>query len=167
MKPSRVVPLTAVGPLKARVLRLGPCWPATQGSAPEAPATNGKAPDSIIGGRDSCRERIVYPLVRCSLVAVYTTGVDLEQDVDAVTRSPGDLGSGNPGVEPQRHSRVTKVVRPSSKRRLGLSRGQAEPTRLLPHQPVRRSADRSSAGGSKEPPASTDTERNEESPQHD
>jgi hypothetical protein len=46
----------------------------------------------IIGGRELRGERIVYPLVGGSFVAVDAAGVDLEQDVHAVARSSGDLG---------------------------------------------------------------------------
>jgi hypothetical protein len=45
-------------------------------------------------------ERIVYSLVGCSFVAVDATGVDLEQDINAVPGSSGDLGSRDAGVGP-------------------------------------------------------------------
>ena len=43
-------------------------------------------------------ERIIDAAVPQLLVTFDASGVDAEQDRDAVTRSPGDLGSGNPAL---------------------------------------------------------------------
>src|SRR5690349_10043284 len=99
----------------ARDLRLARAGPRDRVARRSLPHPTGKAPDLIVRGRDLRGERIIYPLVGCSLVAVDTTGVDLEQDIDAVPCPSGDLGSGHARVEPQRDSCVTQVVRPTGK----------------------------------------------------
>lgn len=42
-------------------------------------------------------------------LAVDAVGVDLEQDGDAVAGAAGDLGGGDPGVDPQGHGSVAEV----------------------------------------------------------
>src|SRR5258708_39731387 len=55
-------------------------------------------------------EGVVDALVGCAGLAVDAVGVDLEQDGDAVAGAAGDLGGGDPGVEPQGHGGVAEVV---------------------------------------------------------
>jgi len=55
-------------------------------------------------------------------VAVDAVSVDLEQDRDAVPGAAGGLGSGDPGVQPERHRRMPQVVIcPVSARRLSFT----------------------------------------------
>src|SRR4051794_23675250 len=112
MKPSARRPPDTAGPRMARDIRLARAGPRNRVARWRGRHRTETAPDLIVRGCGLRGERIVYPLVGCLLGAVDATGVDLEQDVDTVPRPPGDLGGGNPGVEPERHPGVTQIVRP-------------------------------------------------------
>jgi hypothetical protein len=55
-------------------------------------------------------EGVADALVGGGGLAVDAVGVDLEQDGDAVPGAAGDLGSGDPGVQPQRYRGVAQVI---------------------------------------------------------
>ena len=55
-----------------------------------------------------------------------------QEDRDSMASSPGDLGSGDTGVELQGHAAVPQVVGPGSQRGAGLGRGEGLPPGLLP-----------------------------------
>src|SRR5690349_14083560 len=101
MKLSRLEPLTAAGPRMARELRLARAGPPDRAAGQRPRQRTETAPDSITGGRVLGDERIVYPLVGRSLLAVDTTRVDLSK-TSTLCPAPGDLGGGNPCVEPER-----------------------------------------------------------------
>jgi hypothetical protein len=82
-------------------------------------------------------ERCCDPRAGELLLAGKALRVDLEQHSDAVARPLGDLRRRHTGVQPGRHSRVTKVVRPGGQWRPSLLRRQARSPRAPPHPAVR------------------------------
>ncbi|GAA4076590.1 hypothetical protein GCM10022214_37490 [Actinomadura miaoliensis] len=66
-------------------------------------------------------EGVVDTAVPHLVAAIDASGVDAEEDVDAVSGAAGDLRGRNAGIEGERDTAVPEVVRPGDERRGDLS----------------------------------------------
>src|SRR5262245_41220578 len=75
------------------------------------------------------QERSIDTAVPELLVTIDASGVDTEQDRDAVPSTAGDLWSGHASTQVQRHASVPQIVGPQGKRRVDLGRREARHNR--------------------------------------
>jgi len=81
---------------------------------------------------------LVYAVVPELLVAVDASGVNPQQDGDAVSGSAGDLGGRDACVEAKGDAAVPQVVGAGRQRRCGLGMGERGAADLLPESGRRR-----------------------------
>src|SRR5215831_17282758 len=81
-------------------------------------------------------QSLVDPVVPELLVAVDASGIDPQQDGDAMTGPPGDLGSGDARVEAEGDAAVPQIVGAACQRRCDLGSAERGAAGLLPDPAV-------------------------------